>query len=95
MTVGLRISEPLSNKAMKLAARLNHAPVAAYGRKRTVRIEPRTSALEKILLFLGTVLECAWDGPERAFSTLEAAFRDQAYSSVTIRIQSVLDAWID
>ncbi len=35
------------------------------------------------------------EAPESAFSTLEAAFRGEAYSSITIRTQSVLDVWID
>ena len=35
------------------------------------------------------------EAPESAFSTLEAAFRDEAYSSITISTQSVLDVWTD
>ena len=35
------------------------------------------------------------EAPESTFSTLEAAFRGEAYSSVTIRTQSVLDVWTD
>ncbi len=65
--------------------------MTGVGRKRTVRIEARTSALEKILLFLGMVLECALVVSESAFSALEAAFRGEAYASTTIRTQSGSD----